>query len=51
MFKFSSLANAQGFRNKATKPMMIIQGDNNKFWVVSMKEGSKLQKQGYEVVK
>lgn len=51
MFKFNTLAAAQGFTAKAVKAMMIVLGDDNKFWVVSMRDGSKLEKQGYEIVK
>jgi len=49
MFKFNSLKSAQSFADKAIKPQAIILGDDNLFWVVSLREGQKLVKQGYEV--
>jgi hypothetical protein len=47
-FKFNSYANAQNFKNRCIKIMMIILGDDDKYWVVTPAEGEKLTRRGYE---
>ena len=49
MFKFNTLINAKDFADKATKTLMIVLGDDNKYWVVSFKDALKLVKAGYEL--
>ena len=46
--KFSSLALAQGFAEKAVKSMAVMMGDDNKFWVVTMADAQRLERVGYE---
>lgn len=50
MFKFSSELIARRFRDRALKAMMIILGDDMKYWVVSMAEGERLIRAGYESI-
>lgn len=50
-FEFSKKENAFGFADKCEKMQMIILGDNGKFWVVSMAEGARLLKAGYEMAR
>jgi hypothetical protein len=49
MFKFNTLAKAQSFQNRAIKAMVIILGDDDLFWVVTLAEGSRLERGGYQV--
>ena len=49
MFKFNTLSAAKSFQARANKAMLIILGDDRLFWVVSLAEGDRLQKAGYEV--
>ena len=46
--KFSSLATAKSFADKAVKTMAVMLGDDSKFWVVSMAESQRLERAGYE---
>ncbi len=52
MFRFSTLANATSFVNRATYPMRIVLGDHDgergEFWVVTPADASRLQRAGYE---
>jgi len=48
MIKFSSLRIATNYANRAFYPKIIILGDDNKYWVVDLKDGEKLINQGYE---
>jgi hypothetical protein len=50
MFKFSKQQIAQDFADRAVKAMMIILGDDMKFWVVTMAEGEHLIRSGYEAI-
>jgi hypothetical protein len=49
IFKFGKLTNARNFADRARKPMVIILGDDELFWVVSFALGEKLVKSGYEL--
>ena len=49
IFRFSNLTNAKGFTDRATKPMVILLGDDGKYWVVSLGLGEELVKSGYEL--
>jgi hypothetical protein len=49
IFKFGKLANARSFANRAKKPMVILLGDDQLFWVVSLALGEELAKSGYEL--
>jgi hypothetical protein len=51
IFKFGHLANARSFSDRARKPMLVILGDDELFWVVSLALGDELVKAGYEIVK
>jgi len=48
IYKFTSLPNAKNFLDRATKPMVIILGDDMRFWVVALGLGEQLMKSGYE---
>jgi len=48
MHKFTSHTLAQNFQNRATKTMVIILGDDGKFWVCTGREAAKLIKNGYQ---
>lgn len=50
MYKFSNYQAAINFASRTDKPMLIIQGDDSKFWVVTMAKGEQLISQGYEAV-
>ena len=47
--KFNHLAIARSFADRARKPMVIILGDDQLFWVVSLALGEELVKSGYEL--
>jgi hypothetical protein len=49
VFKFNHLANARNFAERAKKPMVIILGDDQLFWVVSPALGEELLRSGYEL--
>lgn len=46
--KFNSLSTANSFVNNAIKPIAVMMGDDNKFWVVTMADAQRLEKAGYE---
>lgn len=50
MFKFSSEAAARRFRDNAIKAMLIILGDDMRYWVVTMADGERLIRAGYEAI-
>lgn len=50
MAKFKILQNAKNYMNRALKPMILIMGEDGLFWVVSMRDGNRLIKNGYEAV-
>jgi hypothetical protein len=47
--KFRSLALAQSFADRGTKAMMIVLGDDHRFWVTTMAGAQRLVRQGYEL--
>ena len=49
-YKFTQLANAQNFVNRARRGMAIFMGDDNQYWVVGMADAQRLEKAGYEWV-
>ena len=53
MFRFSTLANASSFANRATYPLRIVLGDydgeRGEFWVVTPADASRLERAGYEM--
>ena len=49
IYRFSSLANATSFSQRCVKIMMIILGDDEKFWVVTPAHATRLMKEGYEL--
>jgi hypothetical protein len=51
IFKFGNFANARSFADRARKPMAIILGDDQLFWVVPLALGEELLKSGYELAK
>ncbi len=46
-FKFNTLIKARAFQDRAVKAMMIILGDDDCYWVVTLVDGERLQKLGY----
>ena len=48
--RFTSWAAARSFAQGALKPQMIIMGDDMRFWVVSLADGARLIKAGYEAI-
>ena len=48
IYKFRSLPNARNFAGRATKPLVIILGDDMRFWVVTLGLGEQMIKSGYE---
>lgn len=48
MMRFNTLSGAKAFQDRAIKAMMILLGDDQLFWVVSLAEGARLQESGYE---
>lgn len=49
MTEFNSLVLAYSFADNAVKMMMVIMGDNNKYWVCKPAKSEKLIQSGYEV--
>ena len=50
MMKFADYHLAKSFAENAEKLMLIILGDDGKFWVGTPAEAEKLYRQGYEYV-
>ena len=48
--KFSKETLARSFSNRTIKMSMIILGDDGKYWVTTMAQGSRLIKAGYEAI-
>jgi len=48
-YLLSRLANALSFTERCTQIMMIILGDDEKFWVVTPAHATRLIKQGHEL--
>jgi len=48
MYKFNSLTNAKKFQDRAFDTMLIILGDDDKFWVMLPAQAERLANNGYE---
>ena len=48
--KFSTLAIARSAMSHTIKMSVLVHGDDEMFWLVTMAEASRLEKQGYEVL-
>ena len=48
MFKFTNEKLAESFRDRATKTMVIILGDDGRFWVCTGREAKRLVAAGYQ---
>lgn len=48
-FEFNQLGTARNFAARCHKPHMIILGDNELFWVVTLAEAARLLRKGYEM--
>jgi hypothetical protein len=49
--KFNKEDLARSFSNRTIKMSMIILGDDGKYWVVTMAQGARLLKAGYEAIR
>lgn len=49
VFKFNNFTNARDFAERGRKPMVIILGDDQVFWVTSLAIGEVLLKLGYQL--
>jgi hypothetical protein len=49
-FKFNTLRYAESFAARCHKAHMIIMGDDMRFWVVTLAQGEKLIRAGYEAI-
>ena len=49
VYKFSTMALAQSFRDRITKTALIILGDDGRFWVACGRDAAELIRAGYEV--
>ena len=47
--KFNTLGAAENFKNRADKVLAIILGNDRLFWVVTLAEMVKLEKQGFQL--
>lgn len=50
LYNFESLGQAVAFRNRATKLCVVLQGDDDRFWVATGRLAQELEAAGYEVV-
>lgn len=50
-YKFSTEETARNFANRANDLMVILLGDDEKYWVTTFANGQRLEKQGYEIIK
>jgi hypothetical protein len=48
LYRFSNLNAAQGMTERSQRPMFVMLGDDDKFWVVSGRIAQQLEKLGYE---
>lgn len=48
IWKFYEIENAISFQNHAIKPMWIMLGDDNRYWVVIPALAAALEKAGYQ---
>ena len=51
IYRFTQLALAKSFTERAPKIWMIILGDDMRFWVVPPADADRLQRLGYELAK
>lgn len=49
MFRFKSVQAAYRWADNAVKAEMVIMGDDNRFWVVTMATAEKLIRAGFEI--
>lgn len=49
LYRFQSLAAAQSFAERATKPHFVFLGDDNRFWAALGRIASALETAGYEL--
>jgi len=49
IYRFRSHSSADNFTYGTVKPMMVILGDDEYFWVVTLADGERLLASGYEV--
>ena len=49
IYRFVTSERAFGFADHAVKNMMVILGDDDRYWVVTMANGERLLRAGYEV--
>lgn len=47
MYKFTDLTNAENFANR-TQDMVVMLGTDSQYWVVTMAQAAKLERQGIE---
>jgi len=50
IFKFVELRYARSFAERAVKIMLIVHGDDMRFWVVTPADATRLQRVGYEII-
>lgn len=50
MYKFTNLQTAINFSNRCDKPMGIILGDDERYWVVTLAQMERLIADGYEAI-
>ena len=48
IYRFRSSELAWGFANHAEKAMMVLLGDDERYWVVRMADAERLLRAGYE---
>lgn len=46
--RFSTLALAKSFADRAVKPQMVVLGDDGKFWATTPSVATKLNQAGYQ---
>ncbi len=47
--KFNNLANAQSFASRLDRPHAVFMGDDNRFWIVPMRNINSMLEAGYEI--
>jgi hypothetical protein len=48
MYKFQNRENAFSFAERCTKIMLVLLGDDGRFWVTTPAQAEQLHRQGYE---
>jgi len=48
--RFTTLANAQSFRNRTAGGHAIVMGDHPQYWVATNRAASVLARNGYEII-